>query len=1031
MSDTAQTLSIVLFTAFAVYFFLAIYILNLNIKSAQNLSFFGVCLALCVWSFGSAMFVIAPNQMVAFVWARVTAFGWSAVYSLMLHFLLILTGRSKLLGKWWFYPLLYAPAVINIFVFSLLNSTAQIEHVITQVSFGWFNASPLGVWDVLFNIYYIGYILAGLVMVLLWKRSSKDKMIQSKSNLIIISFVTALILGTLTDQILPHILGLVLPQMAILEIMFPIIVFYHLVKKYGLMAPVHADNKQTILNKKSRTKLYSYLSVCYLFYGLFHFFYKYIITGSGMLNDVLDSVVLLFCGFCIFFAGRIKKELLRNTIILTIMLLSIPLTAILLTEYGATTSWAFPLILIMVSLVFNRRILLISLSSMSILTHILYYFMSVGTPYGITPFDLVFRCILYVLICLIGVYINRIYVSKLKENAAQIELQKLISGISYDFARIDKTNLEETINRMLEKIGSYFGADRTYVFLVDSSSNSIQLCYEWCGPGITPELGLVEPVPVNGFDNLFERMSDHHTVYSEDVLKQSTLYQSYLAGSKILLNKDIISLLSTPIESTDKQHGFLGMATYKTPLKLTDIHLEILETFSNLIADKLVMAKADKDMEYLAYYDQLTGLPNRTLFKDRLNQAIYLAERTGKYLGIIFLDLDSFKAVNDTLGHSGGDALLQDVAEKLRSNLRKSDTVARFGGDEFLLLINNITECSMIKNIASNIMKQFTSPFKLSGQEYYVTACAGIAVYPIDGEDCDTLIKNADIAMYRAKDCGVNQYALCTPEMKEEVLKNMLLTNSLYRALDRGELSIEYQPQIRLDTGRICGTEALLRWTHPKLGKISPEVFIPLAEKNGLINSIGEWVLKTACAQNKKWHESGCDRCRIAVNVSTVQLRSPRLVETIKAVLYETGLEAEHLELEVTESAAISESHALNEIIRQLKVLGISISIDDFGTEYSSLKHLKELPVDRIKIDMQFIQGLMENEKDQAITLTIINLAKNLGLKVIAEGVETEEQMKFLLKNRCDEIQGYYYYKPMPPDELEYIVREAQDRFSS
>ena len=402
-----------------------------------------------------------------------------------------------------------------------------------------------------------------------------------------------------------------------------------------------------------------------------------------------------------------------------------------------------------------------------------------------------------------------------------------------------------------------------------------------------------------------------------------------------------------------------------------------------------------------------------------------------KFLGVVFLDLDSFKAVNDTLGHSGGDALLQVVAEKLRKNLRKSDSVARFGGDEFLMLINNISDCGMIEKIAGNIMRQFESPFKLGEQEYFVTACAGIAVYPVDGEDCETLIKNADIAMYKAKSFGANQYALCTQEMKEDVLKSMMLTNSLYRALERGEFSVEYQPQVRLDTGDVCGAEALIRWQHPKLGKIPPDIFIPLAEKNGLINILGEWVLRSACIQNRKWQSMGCQHCRIAVNLSAVQLRNPHLVETVKAILAETDVQPEYLELEVTESAAISHSHTLNDTIRQLKGLGISISIDDFGTEYSSLKRLKELPVDRIKIDMQFIRGLQENEKDRAITLTIINLARNLGLRVIAEGVETEPQMDFLRRNGCDEIQGYYFYRPMPPDELEHIIRALKNRWIS
>ena len=293
---------------------------------------------------------------------------------------------------------------------------------------------------------------------------------------------------------------------------------------------------------------------------------------------------------------------------------------------------------------------------------------------------------------------------------------------------------------------------------------------------------------------------------------------------------------------------------------------------------------------------------------------------------------------------------------------------------------------------------------------------------PLDGEDSESLVKNADTAMYEAKDNGKNQYSLCTPDMKNEVEKNMKLSNDLYRALERNELVVYYQPQVDLPTSKIVGVEALIRWMHPTRGMISPGVFIPIAEGNSLINSIGEWVLKTACIQNKKWQDMGLPHMNMAVNLSPVQMINPKIVENIENIIKETRLDPKYIELEITESVTIQESDYVIDVLNKLKKIGVSIAIDDFGTEYSSLSRLKMLPIDRIKIDMQFVQGIENNEKDKAITMVIINLAKSLGLNVLAEGVETNSQLEFLNQKMCDYVQGYYYYKPMPAEELEKIL---------
>ena len=450
------------------------------------------------------------------------------------------------------------------------------------------------------------------------------------------------------------------------------------------------------------------------------------------------------------------------------------------------------------------------------------------------------------------------------------------------------------------------------------------------------------------------------------------------------------------------------------------------------------LSKANDELEYeintridmegkiknLAYYDYLTGLPNRRLFNDILNQYILNSVQSKKALGVLFLDLDSFKNINDTLGHTTGDEILKMVSKRLTSILRKDDIVCRVGGDEFLLLIRNLIDENCICRLSETILSIFKKPFIINNHDLFITTSIGGAIYPIDGEDIETLIKNADIAMYSAKKEGNNKFQLCTPIIKDGMIQEMKLTNSLYNAIQRNELELYYQPQVNLISGKIIALEALVRWNNKELGKVNPKDFIYIAEKTGLILPIGEWVMRNACIQNKAWQDAGILDVPIAVNLSINQFQNTKIVEDIISILKETNLNPNDLELEITENIIMKEPQYIIKSLKQLKQLGIKVAIDDFGTEYSSLSYIKQLPVDKIKIDMAFIQGININHKDEAIINVIIVLAKNLGLTVIAEGVETKEQLEFLKNQGCYEIQGYYYYKPMPASRVEEVMAE-------
>jgi diguanylate cyclase (GGDEF)-like protein/PAS domain S-box-containing protein len=458
---------------------------------------------------------------------------------------------------------------------------------------------------------------------------------------------------------------------------------------------------------------------------------------------------------------------------------------------------------------------------------------------------------------------------------------------------------------------------------------------------------------------------------------------------------------------------------------LTALTLSGRPTLLATVRDITDRKVAEERIQYLAYYDALTGLPNRTLLQDRLAKTLAGARRQKDKVALLFLDLDGFKNINDSLGHSVGDLLLQEVAERLKTWGREQDTVARLGGDEFLIMLTNVTDVPDAAVAAERLMDAMTAEFVVQGHLLKVSCSIGISIFPEHGKDCDTLIKNADAAMYNAKECGRNNFRFFTEDMNTQVVERLTLENSLRLALEREELFLVYQPQMDMATRKVTGLEALLRWQHPELGLVPPDKFIRIAENSGLIVPIGEWVLRTACAQAQQWQQEGLPAVTVAVNVSAIQFRQEGFCGLIRNVLCDTGLAPQYLELELTESLLLANADLMLSVIQELKAMGLTLAIDDFGTGYSSFSYLRQFRVSKLKIDRSFIRDVAVNADDAAITAAIISIAKSLKLKVIAEGVENEAQMTFLRAHQCDEIQGYYFSKPLAVDKVAEHLRRT------
>lgn len=603
-------------------------------------------------------------------------------------------------------------------------------------------------------------------------------------------------------------------------------------------------------------------------------------------------------------------------------------------------------------------------------------------------------------------------------------LQAVAEATNYLLAEM---HYETAINKALAVLGAAAEVDRVYLFENHphpvTNEMGVRVKFEWIRP--TQENGHSywqnQSYSTSGLSRWYDILSTGKSI--------SGLTHEFTETEQKILNRyGIQSLLIVPLKLETEFWGYLGLADCTTERHWSLHEESTLSTMAASISGAKQRQQVEEKIRYQALHDLLTGLPNRRLFHQRLSQALSQTNTSQQEsLAVIFLDLDRFKGINDILGHTLGDQLLHDIAQRLKHSLRSWDTLARWGGDEFIILLPQINDQEEISEIARKILQSLENAFHIHGHELFVNASLGIAMLDANSPDAETLIQHADTALYCAKEQGGNDYKFYIAK-NPNTHESSRLEKELRYAIDREELAVYYQPQINIITGKITGMEALVRWRHPEMGMVSPNVFIPLAEENGLIVRIGEWVLQTACKQNKSWQNAGLSPFKIAVNLSLKQLRQPKLIEKVAEILAQTGLEAKWLELEITESIAIKDITDINftkTVLKRLQEMQVNLSIDDFGKGESSLSRLQDLPCDRLKIDSSFIRGLTIDDKVSChIVETIVNLGRGLHLKLTAEGVEKQEELDFLKSIKCDDVQGYLFYPALSAEEATDIIKQ-------
>jgi len=1022
MDKTPQLFMLMFSIAFVLYCYLGIYVLIKAREKSLNRAFFAICSALAVCSAGYAMSVNAPDVSICLLWRRFSFLGSAFLFSFMLHFMLLLT-ESKALATKWICPLLYFPAFVSTFVFVLSDKFSGSLFNLVITPNGWISIPGNSLWHYFYVLYYSSFIIAGIYLLWQWGKSSHAENGKIIAAAVISSIIGSFVLKIIADVVPLLYSGIIFPQMEPLFSIIPMAATFHCAKLYGLLGIEAVNTERTMLHGESRTWIYRIIAGTLIVLGIADFGINFIINKNGLISSLVVPSLLLLAGMLV---QAIKNsgfiDYNQDSMMLLLISLIIPVVTLQTGKFGSITIWAFPFVMIMAFVVFSNKEALTILALSIIATQAAVWIEAPNIIVHLKNQDYGGRIVMFAAAIYLAFYINKIYLQRMNQNTNQMLAQQLVTETSADFMTADSINVEGKINRLLERIADFFGVERAYLYQFDSKNKTISITHEWLRTGTASQRNVKQITFIDILPWAMDKIKNNEIVHIPDV--EELPYEA-AEDRQRLLGRGIHSLIYVPLTGNSSVRGFMGIDSSKKNPKWEESNIRILKTICNILSEALTKIEAEDRQLQMAYYDQLTKLPNRVLFNDRVQQAIHQANRTESIFGVMMIDLDSFKLVNDSLGHERGDELLKKVSQELAASLRKSDTVARFGGDEFLILINNVSKKEDIIKVAKKIMDTFKKPFNVGLQEFFVTSSGGVVIYPVDGETVEDLVKNADLAMYNAKEKGKNQFVLCASNMKGEVRKVMELSNSLYYAQEYKELSLFYQPQIDIKTGEVIGLEALLRWKHPRMGMVLPKRFIPLAEKTGLINPIGAWVIENACRQNVEWQNQGLKPVRMAVNISFVQLRNPKLICQLQKILGTTGMDPRYLELEITESVAMLEPKYNISMLNKLKKLGLTIAIDDFGTEYSSLSRLKQLPVDRIKMDMQFVKAIDNCEKDRSFAEVIISLAKGLGLGVIAEGVETETQLRFLSQKQCEEAQGYYFSEPKSAEEIKWLLNQS------
>ncbi len=1022
------------FLAYMFYSLAAHFVLHVEKENnARRRLVFLLCCALALWAFSFAMASHAEQVGAFLFWRRVGAVGWALMWAFTVHFVVVISGHEAGIRKLkWPYVAIYLPAALNILFFSILPSAEQ-NFTLVATHFGW-----VTLWrnSLLMNLYALYMVLsAGACFLLLrqWAAKENSPAVKKQARLLQIALAFAVITGSSSEYIVNTFLHSKVPQLSAILIMVPIIAVIYSIRRYNILdtsLSVPFTPLGRVLNEKIRRTIFDTVGYVFIGGGIAHMFINYFWDGKPFVYSMLTGGLFVITGeFISYLDVLFKKVTTQERIFYSFTGLAGAFLAVLYRDQGGITVWGIPLLFLIVLIPFPSSTYLSFMSLFTLLApfYLAYVRPTVDTVVGI--FDYLLRFIIMLVAVFLARYVSTIYRERLEENAEQIRFQRAVSRLSESLSQATAAEYEMTIENTLRNVAAFMKANRVSVWLLDQNReiHSYSLVTDPVASSVRFEASpLLRASQYPYWTKLLHgaKREEIHILDTSDIplfAKEEAAYCQRFGVRNFLL----IPLLT----STDVAMGTLnientGDASIADDQRARDYR----DIAANTLASYLARVRSEEQIRYLAYHDPLTGLLNREVFRNQVNEAIREKSVNNGHFALVFIDLDTFKNINDTAGHESGDRLLVRVARGLTGALSKADVVARFGGDEFLILLKSAEESGQLIATAEKLLQLFSQPITIAKQEIFVTASMGIAIYPQHGTTASALMQNADTAMYAAKAAGKNRYQVYEEGMSTSTLMDRrALFNDLHRVTERGELYLLYQPIVELRSHRIIAVESLLRWQHPRLGLIMPGDFIRVAEETGLIRAIGRWVTWQVCLTGKRLLEDGHD-ITISMNVSSESLREANMAKSLQETIKNTGMNPRYLDLEITESAAVKDPEMTAKILAELRDYGVSITLDDFGVEYSSLGRLRAFPLDHIKIDQSFVQGISLNTKDENIIRNILVLAETMGIKVVAEGVETDVQARFLNELNCHYAQGFYFSQPLHYEEL---VEQLQQQKSA
>ncbi len=1015
-----KAITVIYLALSGVYNLLGYYALLLNRKNITNRLFFVLSHALSVWALCFALRNFTVSESISLYWTRFSVIGWGTMYALIYHFVVALRAPDKKHSVY-FYLLVYGSSALNVLLFFVYPYVTNESSYNVFTEWGWTVLAPASFKEMYYNFYYMFFSALTYYQLFKWYRESKDVYNRHRTKIISISLIFVALVGVPTEIILNRMLVVGSVQTMVIWMAVPLFVMYYTIQKYRFLHPIYKIELNQVVDDAMRNRIFRIVGYLFIFaaYVLLIVYFMahnvYLIKQKMIFSVVIYSIGAIY----LHVNYLLKPEKIRYWFLTLTGSIMMIFSVMLFSYSGSVTSWAVYFVFIVISVVFEGNIYGIFMTAVIIVLQIVQWWLAPQYPGVLDWTDYAIRIAIIIITYYVVKFIGRLYYDKNNEIYSQMLIEETLTEASRIFINVSAETRDQKIIDLLTLCNQNLNYSRAYLCR-QTSENDLVLSHYCEKADPQRQLSSSESELLCGLINSAEikqKILDGEVVLIDNI-KTAPLQRDIV--KRALENRSLYGLHAFPAIMDNE---VIGVLVFENSTKSKwDINHDYKQIFANLIIEAHKRVRYEIQLQKSAYFDEITGLYKKGRFIDIVSIILRDSDQSRRH-AMLFIDIDNFKKFNDVFGHFLGDAVLVKVAEIIHKNSRDRYIASRFGGDEFIIFLPDAVDQDEVLNYVDSLIEQAMSALVIAGHEMRLSISIGVAKFPIDGTDVETLLKNADLAMYESKRLGKGGYSICSSLVKDVAAENIIYSNKLAKALQNNQFKLAYQPQISVKTGKIVGAEALLRWHSETYGNVSPLKFIPLLEHTGLINEVGAWVIEQATLQQRRMAQMGYTKLRMSINLSIVQFQNELLFKTLHDLVVVKGVDPTLIELEITESMTVNETSNLIEDLSRLKALGYRIAIDDFGVDFSSLHRLQILPVDRLKIDKSFINGIGVDDKKEKVALVIINMAKSLGMRTTAEGVYRREQVDFLINTDCDEIQGFYYSKPLYANQFESFTK--------